>query len=160
MSLPRRQFLQYTAGSALGTVALGWLSACSAADPAATGGEGTPTAQGTAPGTAALDEAGNPLQVSALLAAATPGDRPLANGLGDPVFLVITDGPSLADYGLSAICPHRGCVVNWDGPGQRFVCPCHNSQFNPEGERTQGPATTGLSRVTVATAGEDILLAP
>ena len=157
MSLQRRQFLQYTAGSALGTVALGWLSACSASTaPTSTPGE----AATSSPGTPALDDSGNPLRVSTLLAAARAGDRPLAGGLGDPVFLVITDGPSLADYGLSTICPHRGCVVNWDGAGQRFVCPCHNSQFNPDGEVTQGPATTGLSRVMVATSGEDILLSP
>lgn len=155
MTLLRRQFLQYTAGSALGTVALGWLTGCSTASDAP---GGAPTAN--ASGAIATDADGMPYELSALLSTATAGDRPLAEGLDAPAFLVITDGPDLADYGISAVCPHRQCIVNWDAAAQTFICPCHNSQFDGDGELIQGPATTGLSRITVTPSGEDILLSP
>lgn len=40
---------------------------------------------------------------------------------------------------LSARCTHRGCIVDWDQPDQRFVCPCHHGQFDPTGKNIAGP---------------------
>lgn len=36
---------------------------------------------------------------------------------------------------LSATCPHAGCFVDFRGAKDRFVCPCHDSQFEPDGAR-------------------------
>jgi Rieske Fe-S protein len=43
---------------------------------------------------------------------------------------------------FDATCPHTGCAVDWDGT--RFRCPCHQSEFTADGERTAGPAPRGL----------------
>ena len=43
---------------------------------------------------------------------------------------------------FSAVCPHEGCTVAPDG--DRLSCPCHGSQFDLSGERTRGPAESGL----------------
>ena len=45
---------------------------------------------------------------------------------------------------FSSICPHLGCKFEWHSEVKRFICPCHNSQFNVEGEKLSGPAPRGL----------------
>ena len=45
---------------------------------------------------------------------------------------------------LSAIYPHEGCEVAWDGSTNRFSCPCHESFFAADGSRISGPAGRGL----------------
>lgn len=56
----------------------------------------------------------------------------------------------LADGGFLAIyqrCTHLGCNVSanaWDPTQASFVCPCHNSQFTPEGEVLNPPAPRPL----------------
>ncbi len=40
---------------------------------------------------------------------------------------------------LSSVCPHLGCQVNWEGPKNRFYCPCHGGVFTPEGKAIEGP---------------------
>jgi Rieske Fe-S protein len=49
------------------------------------------------------------------------------------------------DYVIfSSICPHLGCRYAWDSGANRFICPCHGSQFGPEGDKLAGPAPRGL----------------
>jgi thiosulfate dehydrogenase [quinone] large subunit len=51
---------------------------------------------------------------------------------------------------FSAICPHAGCTVQFDGTNDVFACPCHGSVFNATtGAVLQGPAPTGLSPIPV-----------
>ncbi len=47
----------------------------------------------------------------------------------------------------SAICPHLGCIVQWNGDEKSFDCPCHGSRFSKEGEVMNGPAVTGLKKL-------------
>jgi Rieske Fe-S protein len=49
---------------------------------------------------------------------------------------------------LSATCPHLGCPVTWQGSS--FFCPCHNSEFGPNGElRGNGPAKRPLDPLPI-----------
>ena len=41
-------------------------------------------------------------------------------------------------------CTHLQCPVAWQAPLQKFVCPCHGSQFNAQGVHVAGPAPRGL----------------
>lgn len=55
---------------------------------------------------------------------------------------------------VSAVCPHEGCEVEWDGGQKKFLCPCHDSVFDAEGARLSGPAQSDLARVPVRTNGD------
>jgi Rieske Fe-S protein len=49
----------------------------------------------------------------------------------------------------SAVCPHMGCVVQWNNDEKSFDCPCHGSRFTCKGELMNGPANTNLEAVKV-----------
>jgi menaquinol-cytochrome c reductase iron-sulfur subunit len=45
---------------------------------------------------------------------------------------------------FSPICPHLGCYYNWSDAQNRFMCPCHGSQYSFDGTHVAGPAPRGL----------------
>lgn len=53
---------------------------------------------------------------------------------------------------LSAVCPHLGCSIGFDG--KLFRCPCHESAFDPTGKRLDGPAERDLDTLDAA-IGDD-----
>jgi glycine/D-amino acid oxidase-like deaminating enzyme/nitrite reductase/ring-hydroxylating ferredoxin subunit len=67
--------------------------------------------------------------------------------------VVLLDGEKVAAFRnekgrlcvKSAICPHMGCVVRWNGAEKTWDCPCHGSRFQATGEVLAGPAETDLS---------------
>jgi Rieske Fe-S protein len=50
---------------------------------------------------------------------------------------------------LTAICPHLGCSVQWKAARGAFACPCHDSEFAPDGARRHGPARRGMDPLPV-----------
>jgi glycine/D-amino acid oxidase-like deaminating enzyme/nitrite reductase/ring-hydroxylating ferredoxin subunit len=45
----------------------------------------------------------------------------------------------------SATCPHMGCIVQWNSFEKCWDCPCHGSQFAPDGRVLNGPAVSSLA---------------
>lgn len=45
---------------------------------------------------------------------------------------------------LSSICPHLGCLVQWDASADQFHCPCHGSIYSADGSLVRGPALRGM----------------
>jgi cytochrome b6-f complex iron-sulfur subunit len=50
---------------------------------------------------------------------------------------------------LYKVCTHLGCLYNWNDQETKFICPCHGSQFQPDGTYIQGPAPRSLDRFKV-----------
>ena len=49
---------------------------------------------------------------------------------------------------MSALCPHLGCAVRWNGTEKTWDCPCHGSRFACEDGRVlNGPANRGLTPI-------------
>jgi cytochrome b6-f complex iron-sulfur subunit len=105
-----------------------------------------PSSGGVGGGVTAKDALGNDIIVSEFLATHNSGDRTLAQGLkGDPTYLVVQGDKTLANYGINAVCTHLGCVVPWNAAEEKFMCPCHGSQYNAEGKVVRGPAPLSLA---------------
>jgi len=44
----------------------------------------------------------------------------------------------------SAACSHLGCHLHWNSFENCWDCPCHGSQFAPDGTALNGPAVAGM----------------
>lgn len=53
---------------------------------------------------------------------------------------------------LSAVCPHLGCIVNWNTLENTWDCPCHGSRYDALGKVIQGPANSDLAEAGEQTA--------
>lgn len=55
---------------------------------------------------------------------------------------------------FSTVCPHLGCAIDYDPKARNFVCPCHNSVFDREGNVVHGPAPRPMDRLDVEADGK------
>ncbi len=151
--LGRRQFMNLLTFGAASGVALGMLyPIVKYFIPPSSGGAGG--------GVTAKDALGNDILVSKFLEAHKPGERVLAQGLkGDPTYLVVQDN-GLADYGLNAVCTHLGCVVPWNNGENKFICPCHGSQYDSTGKVVRGPAPLSLALVHATVVDDKVSFVP
>mmetsp|Transcript_4944 Transcript_4944/g.12093 ORF Transcript_4944/g.12093 Transcript_4944/m.12093 type:complete len:215 (+) Transcript_4944:152-796(+) len=104
-------------------------------------------------GVPAKDALGNDIFAQSYLESKPAGDRSLAQGLkGDATYLIVKDDKTLENYGLNAVCTHLGCVVPWSAANNKFMCPCHGSQYAPDGHVVRGPAPLPLALAHCDTA--------
>jgi glycine/D-amino acid oxidase-like deaminating enzyme len=83
-----------------------------------------------------------------------PGEVDSADHLAPGEGAVIREGLSkVATYKAedgsiirrSAVCTHLGCLVHWNSFEKCWDCPCHGSQFAPDGAVLNGPAVQSLA---------------
>ncbi len=63
-----------------------------------------------------------------------------------------------AFHAISAVCTHLGCTVRAEtlaAGGQRFLCPCHGSQYTGDGVNVAGPAPKPLAWHPLSIAADD-----
>jgi cytochrome b6-f complex iron-sulfur subunit len=116
-----------------------------------------PSSGGGSGGVTAKDALGNDVKVGEFLATHSAGDRVLAQGLkGDPTYLVVTDEKEVGGYGINAVCTHLGCVVPWNASENKFMCPCHGSQYDNTGKVVRGPAPLSLALAHASVADDKV----
>lgn len=154
MSPSRRRFLRYLAGGASSSMIFGWMAAANSREvsledlcwkfPL------NSRCKDYLPGVQAQDTQGKPIQVDVLLTQIKANVPVLVQGLPnrDRTYLVITDEPQIAPYAIRPICTHLGCTVEWQSGQNRFVCPCHGSQYDAQGRVVRGPARRPLPLIT------------
>lgn len=120
-----------------------------------------PSTKGGAGAETARDAMGNVVKASEWLKTHMPGDRSLVQGLqGEATYLVVTGDGNLEQYGLNAICTHLGCVVPWNNAENKFMCPCHGSQYDSTGKKVRGPAPLSLALTHVNVEDDVVKLTP
>ncbi len=77
--------------------------------------------------------------------ALAPGEARFFEFNGSAAVLVKKQDGSLA--ALSAVCPHLGCIVQWEADRQDFLCPCHAGYFTADGEVISGPPPRALAKI-------------
>jgi cytochrome b6-f complex iron-sulfur subunit len=144
------------AASGLGVLAAGALAACGGdADP-------IPTTQPSAGKTGSASAGGSPsaTEGSGGGAIAKIADIPVGGAIHGQTAggtKVILSQPQAGEVvAFDARCPHQGCTVA--PSGDKLRCPCHGSTFRTaDGSLISGPATTGLTEVTVSVDGDDVV---
>ncbi|MDO8649134.1 MAG: FAD-dependent oxidoreductase [Candidatus Peregrinibacteria bacterium] len=51
------------------------------------------------------------------------------------------------EHRMSAVCPHKGCIVQWNGLEKSWDCPCHGSRYDRFGTVLNGPSSANLKPV-------------
>jgi len=74
-----------------------------------------------------------------------PGSAPL----NLPVAKTWLSNTEAGVVALYKVCTHLGCLYNWNNQQQKFICPCHGSQFEADGSYIKGPAPRSLDRFVV-----------
>lgn len=86
----------------------------------------------------------------------TPGDvddaASIANGSGALIRegmkkVAVYKDEHGAVHRMSPVCPHVGCIVQWNGVEKSWDCPCHGSRFDCYGKVLNGPAKSDLSHM-------------
>jgi len=112
-------------------------------------------------GLVAKDALGDDVTVPGWLSTHQAGDRSLVQGLkGDATYLIVKEDKTIENYGLNAVCTHLGCVVPWNKAENKFMCPCHGSQYDKTGKVVRGPAPLSLALAHVTEKEEKVVLTP
>jgi len=100
----------------------------------------------------ALPEDGTPRRFTVLADRKNAWNRALNEPLG-AVFLRRT-GPDTVEA-LQAVCPHAGCLVDFDSATGAFQCPCHKSSFDRSGRISQPKSPSPRDMDTLETEVRD-----
>jgi cytochrome b6-f complex iron-sulfur subunit len=83
------------------------------------------------------------------------GSAALIESSAAPLLVVHTGSSAFSAF--SAICTHQGCTVTGFA-NNRFVCPCHGSQYDTNGNVVSGPAPQALQRFTASLSGTTLTI--
>ena len=72
-----------------------------------------------------------------------PGEGRVLDVDGEKV--AVYKDPSGQLHGVSPVCTHARCLVQWDAADTAWGCPCHGARFSPTGQVLRGPAKKDLA---------------
>jgi cytochrome b6-f complex iron-sulfur subunit len=59
---------------------------------------------------------------------------------------------------LQTVCTHLGCTPDWVPKAERFICPCHGSQYDVWGINVVGPTERPLERFAMLRRGAEVFV--
>ena len=127
---------------------------------------GTPTPTGTPTPSGTPTPTGTPIKLNnqPLSLEQIPVGQSLVANYTDPKNqnaeeIVVHRTSSTTVVAFSAICTHRGCIVEANAP-KSFDCPCHGSSFDSTtGGVINGPATRPLAPLSVKVENGNLVIA-
>jgi len=75
---------------------------------------------------------------------------------GNPVFVINRAGKGW--IALSRVCTHLGCLVDFDAPNNRLLCPCHGGTYNLDGAVLSGPPPAPLKEFPVRVDDDQLVI--
>ena len=82
----------------------------------------------------------------------------LTKELAAPVIVIRDPNNSNNLAAVNPTCTHKGCTVAWKADKKLFVCPCHDSQFSPDGKVVKSPADKPLPTYQAKIEGNSVLV--
>ncbi len=80
---------------------------------------------------------------------ALPGEGAEPLNFPKAKFWWVVDNETGGAKALFTVCTHLGCIYKWKPDENRYICPCHGSQFEREGKFIAGPAPRSLDQFVV-----------
>jgi len=106
------------------------------------------------------DVTGAPVSLDGWVKSHKPNDRALVQGLKGEATYIISTEDGIKDFALNAVCTHLGCVVPWVRASNKFICPCHGSQYDENGKKVRGPAPLSLALAHTTVQDGNIAVSP
>ncbi len=150
----RREFLTWVGAGALATSLPVAIAACS---PDATkpslppANNSTTTPQSTA-GSEGFQSVGS---VAELDKAGQILNKQLPVG---PVLVIRNPADASSLLAVNATCSHKSCSLVWQAGEKVLECPCHDSDFAPDGKVLKGPAKQPLKTYEAKIEGDSVLV--
>lgn len=76
---------------------------------------------------------------------------------GQPAWVLRLPGGFVA---FSAICTHKGCIVDWDETRRLLRCPCHEGLYDTHGNVVTGLPNQPLPRLRADVVRGEVYVAP
>jgi cytochrome b6-f complex iron-sulfur subunit len=149
MNMPRRSFLTY--------LGVGWAASCfplvlSACDTGAKKNEANPKV-------VANPSTDKKTAAAGFTVIGTVADLDRAGSVGNEKVLVVRNPANKSQVlAVNPTCTHKGCAVKWKAAENHFECPCHDSDFAPDGKVLKSPATKPLATYTAKIEGDKVLV--
>ncbi|MBD1937013.1 ubiquinol-cytochrome c reductase iron-sulfur subunit [Microcoleus sp. FACHB-68] len=151
----RREFLTWVGAGALATSLPVAIAACSpnaATNPSSPSANNSTTTPQSAAGSEGFQVAGS---VAELDKAGQILNKQLPVG---PVLVIRNPADASSLLAVNPTCTHKGCGVVWQAGEKVFDCPCHDSDFAPDGKVLKGPATQPLKTYEAKIEGDSVLV--
>lgn len=75
-----------------------------------------------------------------------------------PVLVIRNPKDSKSLIAVNPTCTHNECTVKWKANEKLFDCPCHDSEFAPDGKVLKGPAKKPLATYQAKIEGNSVIV--
>jgi Rieske Fe-S protein len=146
--MERKEFLGKICGGLTFTCVASMMAACSKDE----------ATSGTTPGNTTPTPGGNTnnalITVNLLSQMVSVNDFVAEKGV---IVVRIATGNAASSFSaFSSVCPHAGATVTYVSLTKTFNCAAHGSNFSSSGSVTQGPASSGLTKLSVEVTGSTL----